>query len=411
MRWLALWAMAASLGPQAALAHTPPATLGVVGVDDGEPFALRLAHGLALRDAQGSWRFLCPTRWGGPALALAAAAGPDDLWVIGEQGPVHIDRTGASVPLAAPALSPRTVRRLIAMPGSVVALAVEPGSQGGRASLWRLAQGTVERIGDAPEGAAAIATDGQQTFLGRTSSTAIIVETWGGAMSTRQVFAVAELGGRTLALEYAGGALWARLTDGQEARLLRLENGRASLALQTSGVLLGPVDQGGRALVAVDQALHLYGPSSDPLSSPEVSTSTAITCLDSSGGTAFGCARTRLLALGAVLEERFTMAELYGPELADLERDAALSCQLEWLDLATEAGLDPKAVPPVVAAEPSATPTPAGCSCLALAAPRRASGGLALLTLAVLARRGRQRPGPGIEAAGDSGRGRQPPPL
>ena len=401
-RWL--WALAASLGPQLAVAHTLPATLGVVGSQGGDPFALRLAHGLALRQEKG-WRFVCPARWGGPALATAGGpvdGGQPELWVIGQEEPVRIGSDGQSHRLAAPALSPSTVRRLIAMPGTVVALAVDARGT----SLWRLAQDSAERIYQAPESAESIATDGQQIFIGRTSPDAIVIDILGAGPAERRWFAAADLEGRTLALEYAGGALWARLSDGQGTRLVRLEDGQASLALFTDHVLLGPVDQGGRALVAVDQALYTL----DEGGLGPVATSTAITCLDGGAGIAFACSKTRLLALVSPPEERFSLTELLGPELAGLDQDTALSCQLEWLDLATEAGLDPRAAPKTPEADGAAPPllTPAGCSCLRL---RPGLGGLGFLALLGLARRGRQRPGPGIEAAGDPGRGRQPPPL
>lgn len=406
-RWL--WALAASLGPQLALAHTLPATLGVVGSQGGEPFALRLAHGLALHQEDG-WRFVCPTRWGGPALATAAGPtlGPAELWVIGPAGPVRIGPDGQSHRLTVPALLPAAVRRLIALPGAVVALSVDAAGS----SLWRLAQDSAERIYQAPEGAESIATDGQQIFVGHTTPEAIVVDVLGAGPPERRRFAAAELEGRTLALEYAGGALWARLSDGQGARLLRLADGQGSLMLSTDRVLLGPVDQGGRALVAVDQALHTV----DEGGLVPVATSTAVSCLGGDAGIAFGCSNTRLFALVAPPEERFSIAELLGPELAGLDRDTALSCQLEWLDLATEAGLDPRAAPaepaapaaPAALAEPEAEAPPPGCRCVQL---RPSLAGPLLLAVLGLARRGRQRPSPGIKAAGDSGRGRQPPPL
>lgn len=310
------------------MAHTTPATLGVVGVEGGEPFALRLAHGLALRDRGGSWRFVCPSRWGGPALALAEASGPDELWVIGDQGPVRIDRDGQSHPLLVPALTSGTVRRLIAHAGGVLALAVNGSASAvdaSGASLWRLSSDTAQQIYQVPDVATSIATDGQHIFVGWLDAGAIVVDTLGTGPAERQVFANAAPPGLTLALEYAGGALWARLNDGHQALLLRLQGGEASLALLTEGVLLGPVDQGGRALVAVDQALSTIE-ANGPV---PVLTSTAVTCLDSDAGATFGCAKTRLFALATPPEERFSIAELVGPTQAGLDGNAALSCQIE----------------------------------------------------------------------------------
>ncbi|MFO0723888.1 MAG: hypothetical protein U1E65_08910 [Myxococcota bacterium] len=338
-------------------AHTLPAALGIAGIDAAGPWAVRIAHGMAVQDTGDRWRFVCPIRWGGPDTALAKAATRDALWVVGAEGPRWLDRLGIAHGVDAPGLSSTTVRRLIAGPDAVYALAVIDG----QTSIWRLADGAA-RVIAAPRGIAqSIATDGVRIWTARTDPAGIAIESFSAdGTAGAEWIARADLSGlsgASLSLEALGGALWAKL-DGRDVRAIyRVDAEAAEERIRTTNALLGPALLEDHPVAAVASELT-------SLEGRPVRALSPLTCLEPE---AFGCARTAIIALAdqpAQDQEAFSMSAVLAPALDGLSTGDALACKLEWLDFATEAGLDPALdVPPLPAPiEMSENSSAKGCS-------------------------------------------------
>jgi hypothetical protein len=369
-RQLALVLVAAAVSARFAAAHTTPAVLGVISDAGGELGAVRLAHGLAARDEQGRFRFICPHTWGGPdtplALALGGTAAP--IVVIGAQRAFELGARGEATP-ATSAIDTATAKKLVRGGGFVFALAGDRDSslvlrfEPGRATPVIEDRSTIHSIAATRARLYTVAPAAEGAALGE--------HALDGAELGDTIARGPDLRDATLRLGSAGDRLYLTAARAGETRLFRVDDGAlAELATSTTAVL-GPVRAGGEDVVLEGGALRRAG-------GAVIDAARAYTCLDEGEAGAYACARTVLYALepgGAAGAAVFDVAEVKGPRLAGLDEDARLACELEWRDFALEAGLDP-AIP---AEEPASSAPGEGCGCTAGGRPSVI--GLALLFL------------------------------
>ena len=331
-----------------AWAHgSAPAITQRLGAD-----AVRLSNGLGVRQADGTWQYVCPTRWQGGADARVVHAPGQPFWVLDVGGVWRGTADGRDftpVPLAgAVALTLRA--------GHPHALVQTPA---GGAELWQLDTDPPQRLW---------ADAGAWTTLAGDATHVWLAGGRGAELAVAQVDATGHAEVR--ALPVSG--------DTSGPRIVAVA-GRVFVALETDVVVaLGEIDPTGwhllgqatpavRGPIVVDgQVLFAQGGALRTLSAgvAQVTDSTRyFTDVGVDPDTAWTAARQDIRAVdgagksGAVLLD---LAALTPPTLVGLDGAAADACWTAWTHLAVDGGLVVGERPP--SATPPATPPAVGCN-------------------------------------------------
>ncbi len=336
----------ATLLSAALLAHGAPPVATDVLVGGPPAAVVRLSRGLATASPEG-FRFVCPTRWGGPDSPLSVGVGPhalvagtSGLMVVTVDAGVSADAGGSADATMTPdeavvALSASTTRALAAddvrafalsTRGEVVALRPSPGA------VWATIPskpGTIA-LGTASVLIAGVA-DGELRLWTLTEAGAAVAP-------------------RTLATGYdytptlhslPDGRVYVRGTSAAGFRLDRVgATGEAALVtvMGSNAPIYGPVATADGVFVATGGVLtRLDGDVPTALPGP-----LPLTCLRAVAGLGLvGCMAPDLVALapdGTAQGPLFRLADLLPPSLDGLSALETASCKFDWYDVATDAG-------------------------------------------------------------------------
>lgn len=355
---VALLGAAAVALPGAALAHGPaPAVLGALGGGADDLDLVRLSEGFAQRDPDTSaWRYVCPARWGGLATPLAAMDSEGETYLIAEAGVFALSRLGDVTPALADTLrGDLFARDAIGAGGLAIALYGTAEA----AELVRLDDPGDSFVGSLGAHYQRLSVDGAGLVLGARTESGIGLA-WvslEGAVTREWDLPLAEpdqSAGAPKLVPAQGGAL-IRLPTRDGVALYRLDEeptGGPALRplVQLEGSAHGPVTLDGEVLLAWNRRLQRVDEGG---ALHELPTDEPITCLEAAGGSVFACSQRALYAVtegGRRLEPVFALDWLEAPLDTDTDDGVAAACRAEWLDFASDGGLDPGA-PLVVADE------------------------------------------------------------
>lgn len=335
-------------------AHLAPRTLGVVRYDAGaRPQLLLTTYGLVLREDE-VWRYVCPVRHGGPDTPPAIAA-DDRTWL------VTID--GAQ--LFEPDLTPLTDKfgdvtvvalpELAVLPEGAFALVLE----GKGSALYRLREEGPERIfADRDPWQDLIATD-DGLLLARTTTASVVEFTELDAAGTvTSTYGVPRLAWEVSLHASPDGAQFAVATDAVSSVVMERVGGVMEIVFETPGIVGAVTRLGGRMFVSIDSALHVVN---EGVATP-TGDDRQVTCFGHGPAGAYACSNLQVYAMaddGALGEPVFLMPWVESPSVEGLTVDQAATCDFQWNDLRTEAGLTEPMPEPMVT-EPSGGCTTAG---------------------------------------------------
>jgi hypothetical protein len=311
-----------------ALAHGPaPSAVAVVAQDDLGPRVVRLTSGLALRQPDGSYGYLCPALWsdtdavgayglpGQPVVILASSG----LHLLHDDGTVtpHPDPLAAGSAFDIAALGGKLY--VLRIKGSTGSEIVEVTSEAVKSiwtdtQLWTtLAAGddylALARLGDGDD-VDQLRLSPEGTVLDKASAN--------GPPAPLIVFA------RTL-----GHELYLAVTANGGRTLGQLKSGSFVTTQNASAAIAGPVQaSSGAVFVALDSALDRM----DGATLTPITTDTPINCLSHYETHSYACTREGVQALlpeglGAL---SFQLAQLTAPKLDKLTGTAADTCGQQW---------------------------------------------------------------------------------
>ncbi|MCA9610326.1 MAG: hypothetical protein KC619_32245 [Myxococcales bacterium] len=386
LRHLAL--IAAALGGlvSAARAHGPaPVALEVLAHDGRVPTVLRTNLGLAVANGDGTYAYVCPSRWDGNELALAAAARGGDAILVESTGVAYLstDRGCTFARLTGEELWVSAIARHgdgFLFAADEYPVDVDPD----RSRLFTvLADGTVEELALGLPGAidGLVATPDGVLIAGHRPVG--FVATPDGVLSTFETTS-----SRLTPRNRGGGDVWLRSAEGSTVTLARVSaDGTPETPALRATTVQGPVLVDGAWYALFDGALHTYREGTWSFVD-EVS----FTCLRPFDERNFACSLAAMYELGSpqprVPEATavFSMDQL-GPPAACGDASQQEACDLDWAHFGGESGwLD--TLPATSPTSERRTPSVGGCA-LAPSPP----GALGLLVVAgALARLRRRAP-------------------
>jgi len=333
--WLAvlmIMSMLALARGRAAAHGLPPAAVAVVSQDERGPTIVRLTAGLALRQADGAYRYVCPALWG-DAESLPAYALPDQpavvlsstgLWLLHDDGSAtrHPETLAEGYALDLAAQGGKLfVLRSVDRTGSEIiqVTATQIASVWRDAGLWTsLAAGTdflaVARLThDDRLAQRKLSPDGRMLSEAEVAAPPGAVNVLARAAGDELYLAVAYNGGRQLGKLDASGWTPVQTANAAIAGPVQLQDAGAYLAVDGS---LSRLEDG--ALVALEAA-----------------SGHAVTCLGCYVGQCYACTREGLRALDAVglAATTFDLSKLVAPAVASLSPALAATCDLQWQHL------------------------------------------------------------------------------
>ncbi|MFT7624042.1 MAG: hypothetical protein ACI9WU_003228 [Myxococcota bacterium] len=326
---------------QAALAHGPaPAGIDVVVSSGGEAQIVKLARGLASRQTDG-WRFICDAAWGGPETPRMAADAAG-LWVAGTEGLSRLNHGGAAE-ITSDALNAASVRDIVRLGDEAFALT---GFSGG-STIWRLEEAGPEAIVLSPLTIQSLRSDARGPdgdsllFVVSDETNTVVrrVDRSGAPTGDELVFERIE---GSLALRPTrDGTLYLRSQVSAHYTLWRLD--ALPLEVATSeDPFHGPIVVDGTTLLTVDRRLAvLTGDSAVVLG--ETRDLNRVTCLGLlAGGTGYACVLPDIVpvsATGFADPPVFALRDIQLPDYDAFAPELAVACEVDWLDLASDAGL------------------------------------------------------------------------
>lgn len=332
MRRLA--ALAAVCVASNAHAHgAAPSALSVLATHDGQPALFRLSRGLAMaQPADGAPRFICQSRWGGPDATLTANAGDGTAFVVGKAGVFRVSYDGSVT-----AFGPNTVHA-----GNIRALTVDA-----EGPVALMLSGEVLQLGAEAhtslftmEGADSLAADNGALLVLRADQGVLTLREGGQDTQLSADYAFTPTLVVTNNTRYVGGA------SSLGYRLDRLDGSTLTPLATSNSPILGPVGYDGTTYAIIDNTLNRLSGETFSLAGDD---SVRLTCLGVADTRFYSCNLPNLVALqtdGAVGAPLFAMSELLPPSLEGLTGQAIKDCQLDWLDIAVDAGLpDERLVP------------------------------------------------------------------
>ncbi|HJL17928.1 MAG TPA: hypothetical protein RMH99_19845 [Sandaracinaceae bacterium LLY-WYZ-13_1] len=367
MRRLAIAAVCL-LGALPARAHGPaPVALEVLAHDGGAPTWLRTNVGLARARGDGTYEYVCPSRWDDNELARAAVSLDGDSILVHSHGVAYLSRDAGCTFEAITDDALYVTAAAGTADGFLLVAEDYPDDADPDASrLLEVVDGALRPV--------------EPPFPGRIDG---VLGTASGDVLAGPGFVAGPAGAITpLALDASrvtpravgdGGLLWLHATGGGATWLVRIEDG-AVIEGPPHDVIHGPVAVGGRWIAIFDGVVHeRSGGDWTPLGEP------AWTCLGARGARSFACSLSGTWALQgedllAESELVFSMRQLAPPRACG-DAEATRACELDWLHFGGESGwLD---------TAPARTPTeprrpPGGC------AARPGRGGSWILTFVVL---------------------------
>ena len=345
-----------SLPASVAAAHGPaPVALEVLAYDGSTPILLRTNVGLARAAGDGTYDYICPSRWDGNELALSAASPDGTEILVHSAGVAFLSRDGGC---AFEALTGDDVYVLdiARTAGGFVIIAedypddLDPDasriyevSAGVATELAAVFPGAIDGVlGLAPEAGFIVSGHAPRVFVADGSGRELPV---GDATASRLTPRAAR-----------GADIWLRAIEPEGVRLWRLTDGEPERSAPVE-VIHGPVHDGARWLALLDGVLHEHAGAWAPLGEVEW------TCLRSLERRNFACSLQAMQELSGstgapVASPVFSVRQLAAPSACG-GAEAQLACDRDWAHFGGESGwLDTL---------PARTPTseravPSGCS-------------------------------------------------
>lgn len=378
-----LLALGVALAAAPASAHGPaPVALEVLALDGDEPALVHTNVGLAASNGDGTYAYVCPSRWDGNERALAVASPDGQRVLVHSAGVAFLSRDGgcAFEPLA---LEDRYVT------------AAAPGGAGFVLLAEGLADPSLSEVLEVgPDGAPSalsLELPAPADGLSATSSGLLLsgagppsfVVLWDG-ITTTSLFEGASEASRAVPLAYDGETAWLLTTgSGLGPAIVPVTDGALGEPRPFERSAHGPVRHAGRWLAVLDGRL------SELVDGAWVARGEVPwTCLRSYEGRIFACSLEVLSELEGAAPipdavPRFSMRQLGPPEICG-DEEAIAACERDWAHFGGESGwleTDPARGP----TEPRRTP---GC---AMAPGRGGSWWWLGLAALALRRRGARR--------------------
>ena len=355
-----------------AVAHGPPAAvLGVASYDDDGPVHVVLTEGLAVR-AGSSWRYVCPTRWGGLALAPFAAGDSDAVWLPGWDDVYRVDSAGSAEPMGDPT---HAVTDLLDLDGTAGVWTIYVG--GTSREIARLGADPLSFSGGPTAWSGVAGADTGPTLVAARDGLLVqgVLEVESGVIQETVHFPLVGTGPQWVV---DGAVTWLLDRASGYVGVHRLPDGM--LVAQATNSVEGPLRVGDVDVVALDEVLYALG-ADGPRRLPEAR---PIGCLASGGAARWACsgdlyALTSDARLG---DPVVALAGLAAPVVADLSAAETVDCWGEWRTFALDLGIDPGPMPEAGASGPIV----ASGGCGAIPGGRGVSGLFAAL-IAILIRR------------------------
>jgi hypothetical protein len=371
-----MWAWMLSV----AFAHGPaPAVLDVLAWDarsdcdlTSAPAILRSNIGVHRRNADGTYGFGCPSRWGDAELALAVATG--ERVTFAGSGGVFVSEDGGCTTRRLEVPADDTVVALRADVGSSDAWLVTRDFGTGTGSLWRLgdeAENVARWTDFLPDGLV-VGDDGVVWLAAALPVPSLRTFGAGGESALAPAWPASAPLDRLTPRAVADGGVWLAAGAGADRTLWWTDGAQVVVGPGPAEALSGPVAVGDLWIAALDGRVFVQDASGWTDSGVDVDW----TCLNAAPGGALACAQR---------EARFVSAWTpAGPSealVASLDQlgppneacpDPEGTCALDWLHFGAEAGLvqtspgvcpdDPRG--DLVVDDPVVAPDPdEGCGC------------------------------------------------
>ncbi|MDD9941394.1 MAG: hypothetical protein OXU20_10180, partial [Myxococcales bacterium] len=321
-------ALLLGLAPAAARAHgAGAAVVRVLGMDAEQgPWLLQLTEGLAQR-RDDQWYFICPAAVGlEERVASALAVGGEGAWLVGEDGPYWLDRSGDLTLRAAALLDTGHVLQLESLDGTVHALSLAAPPATGMVLIALTQEGPQQLFRSSERVATMAAHDGRLWLVNDLGDEALTMVGIDGKSEPETVEVSGWTGGRVVArVREADGQLFVIAIQGNDRFLYRIDGDRLVELKRTRESLHGPVAVDGEVWIAEGNDLErLVGNDVVPLEQD-----LKVTSLTGHSGSAFACATGSLYRLPLARD---------GSAVPSLTLDGLLppaapgpACEQQWL--------------------------------------------------------------------------------
>jgi hypothetical protein len=310
----------------------PPAAVAIVAQDEQGPRIVRLTAGLALRQADGAYRYVCPALWG-DADSLPAYALPDQpavvlsstgLWLLQSDGNAtrHPDALaeGYALDLAAQGGKLFVLRSVERTGSEIIQVSATQVTR-----IWRDAQLWTSLTAGADFLAVARLTEGDRLAQRKLTPD-------GRGLSDAE--AAAPAGTVNVLARAAGSKLYLVLAYNGGRQLGKLDDGGWNPLHSANAAIAGPVQlEGAGTYVALDGSLsQLEGGALVPF---EAARDAAVSCLDCYERHCYACTREGVQALtpAGLAAPTFDLSKLVSPAVAGVSDEIAAQCELQWQHL------------------------------------------------------------------------------
>jgi len=349
-----------------ALAHGPaPTSLGVGAYDEsGQVTVVRTSRGLAMAQ-DNHWQFVCPSVWAGPDTPLVGThMGSTTPWIVGSPGlsQLHADGSNVLIPTDSP-VTAANGRAMSHLKNSTLVLAgFSPPSR-----VWRLENDEAALLWESETVWSTMTVLNEQVFLGRTDN-GVLTLAWFSADDISietQTFESDPI--QSPELRVADGRLFVRTFIDEQFSLSEIHVQDATIVpiVTSKKPIHGPIGglDDNPLIIVTEHSLTLLDQGVLTTTSEEA----RVTCLHQTvEGAMIACVYPDLYEVtpvGMVGNAIFQLKQLGPPRTEGLATEQRKTCELEWMDLTADAGLNPAG--PAISAPKSSSSCAMGQSTMA----------------------------------------------
>ena len=311
---------------------TQPAVWQLLSADDQGAAAVRLSEGLGLRRADGSWRFVCSTRWHGPTSPQIARMKDGTFWLSAGDGEHQLNALGQDLRTVHVGASSDLVHAFAATPAQAVVLAADETS----ATLYTLGTNSPHAFWHATQPWSGLVSDGSTFWLAaaRPDGFDLAHVQSDGQEIVQHVMAPQG----SPRVHVSAGQVFVTVYDGALDHVGRVDAGVWQEIATSPPSVLGPEQVNGHVFAAQGGILREFTTTGQPTTDDN----RYFTCVDALGGLPYVCARQDLRKLandGTAREVIFDIAELTPPSQDGLDAAQRDLCWTEWQNFSKDAGL------------------------------------------------------------------------
>ena len=323
--------------------------------DTSGPSFIKLSRGAASRGPDG-WRFVCPVAWGGPDTPLMGATAAPPIWIGARTGLQEWSASGTLLHTHSDLLNAAELRALVHSGTRMFALS----GFGDTSTVWSLVAGQApQSVHKASHRIQSMSTDweGRLLIVLIEEENFVIerVDPSDGSVTRIHSSTSLPVDG-TLTLRSTPGGIYVRTINQSIFRLYRIEEEDGqTLLYESTDSIHGPHQINERTWLTTEgQLTELVGDTLIPNDNTR-----RISCLSPSPTYGLiACVLPDLYAVspeGELAQPLFELATLLPPVWEHLETNAAIQCELEWLDFSADGGIAQGLTPP---ADPADGPDP-----------------------------------------------------